>query len=386
MSLRKILFWLHLCAGTTAGIVILIMSVTGVLLMYERQMIAWADRGYRQATPSPAEPVPIETLLTKVREAENAFPATLVTRSDAAAPVEASFGRERSILLDPYTGAILGEGARGIRTFFRVVTDWHRWLGQQGESRPTGRAITGAANLAFLFIVMSGFYLWWPRKWSGRHLISVTLFRSGLSGKARDFNWHNVIGFWCAIPLFFIVLGGVMISYPWATNLLYRATGSEPPASAGSRPAAPPARSADSARDVSLEGMNEAWASARQQVPGWEAITLRMPASSRGPLSFTIDLAHRGRPDKRTTVSIARGTGEVVQSENFSDFNRGRKARTWLRWIHTGEAGGIAGQTIAGIVSGGAGVLVWTGLALTLRRFRASRARAKSKEGVLVET
>jgi uncharacterized iron-regulated membrane protein len=382
--MRKTFFWLHLCAGTTAGVIILMMSVTGVLLMYERQMIAWADREYRMAVRSPGgERVPVETLLANVREAENAVPATLLIRSDRTAPVEASFGRERSVFLDPYTGTILGEGGAGIRTFFRVVTDWHRWLGRQGESRPAGRAITGAANLAFLFIVMSGFYLWWPRKWSGRSLSSVTLFRSGLSGKARDFNWHNVIGFWSAIPLFLIVLGGVMISFPWATSLLYRAAGSEPPVPA--RPASPPARAAEP-QAVDLDGLNEAWMSAERQIKGWEVITLRVPASNNGPVSFTIDLAHRGRPDKRSTVSIARGTGEIVQAESFSDFNRGRKARTWLRWIHTGEAGGIAGQTIAGIVSGGAAVLVWTGLALAFRRFRAWRARTRSREEALVES
>ena len=145
-------------------------------------------------------------------------------------------------------------------------------------------------------------------------------------------------------------------------------------------------RATDSVEEVNLDGFNEAWLSAEHQVPDWEATTLRVPASNRGPLSFTIDLAHRGRPDKRSTISIARGTGEVVQAETFSDFNRGRKIRTWLRWIHTGEAGGLAGQTIAGIVSGGGAVLVWTGLALAFRRFRAWRVRKHAKQEVLVET
>src|SRR5215212_303454 len=38
---RKVIFWCHLAAGVTAGIVILIMSVTGVLLTYERQVEGW---------------------------------------------------------------------------------------------------------------------------------------------------------------------------------------------------------------------------------------------------------------------------------------------------------------------------------------------------------
>ena len=49
MTLRKIIFWLHLVAGIIAGAVVLVMSVTGVLLAFERQMVEWADRDLRVA-------------------------------------------------------------------------------------------------------------------------------------------------------------------------------------------------------------------------------------------------------------------------------------------------------------------------------------------------
>jgi len=75
--------------------------------------------------------------------------------------------------------------------------------------------------MAFLFIVVSGIYLWWPRRWSMQNLKAIMLFRGGLSGKARDFNWHNVIGVWSMIPLFFIVFSGAVISYPWVSGLVY---------------------------------------------------------------------------------------------------------------------------------------------------------------------
>ena len=68
MTLRKVLFWCHLAAGVTAGVVILIMSVTGGLLTYERQIIAWADtREYTVAPPSAGAPrLPIEAIIAKV--------------------------------------------------------------------------------------------------------------------------------------------------------------------------------------------------------------------------------------------------------------------------------------------------------------------------------
>jgi uncharacterized iron-regulated membrane protein len=59
--------------------------------------------------------------------------------------------------------------------------------------------------------------------------------------------------------------------------------------------------------------------------------------------------------------------------------------RTWMRFIHTGEAFGFIGQAIAGIASLGGAVLVWTGLALSWRRllaWMARRSKARTNERV----
>ena len=61
----------------------------------------------------------------------------------------------------------------------------------------------------------------------------VIFFRRGLRGKARDFNWHNVIGFWCAPVLIVLTATGMVISYSWASNLVYTLTGSPRPVVAG---------------------------------------------------------------------------------------------------------------------------------------------------------
>ncbi len=51
--------------------------------------------------------------------------------------------------------------------------------------------------------------------------------------------------------------------------------------------------------------------------------------------------------------------------------DQGLRARIWLRFVHTGEYYGLAGQTIAGIASAAGVILMWTGVALAYRRFRA---------------
>lgn len=56
-TFRKTLFWSHLVVGITAGIVMLVMSVTGVLPTYEKQMSYWWEtRGFNIAPSTPLPP------------------------------------------------------------------------------------------------------------------------------------------------------------------------------------------------------------------------------------------------------------------------------------------------------------------------------------------
>ena len=179
------------------------MSATGVLLTFEKQLVYYADTRHISLTPPPsAAPLPIDALLARVRATGLVGePSAVAVRRDPAAPVALTIGQGVVAYADPYTGRLLGRGDAGVRAFFRGVTDWHRWLAASGEYRATGRAVTGAANLAFLFLVLSGAYLWIPRTWAWRAVKQVIWFRGGLPGKARDFNWHNTIGVWSVVPL-----------------------------------------------------------------------------------------------------------------------------------------------------------------------------------------
>lgn len=380
-SFRKFLFWLHLATGVAAGLVILIMSVTGTLLMYERQILEWADRGYRSGPPGPeAARLPVETLAALAIEARpGARPSSVTLQSDPEAPAGIGLGRGRNVYLNPYSGRVLGEGSKPARDFFRVVTDWHRWLGAGEENRKLGKAVTGACNLGFLFLVVSGSYLWLPRVWNRRQVRNVAWFRRGLGGKARDFNWHNVIGLWMAVPLFLVVATAATISYPWAGNLLYRVVGEEPPARPArpdgpSGPGGPPREGSGGEEAVSLGGLNELWAIAERQTPGWQSLTARLPEAVDAPVTFTIATGPRGRPDLRSQLTL-KPEGEIEKWEPFASQSPGRRLRSWARWVHTGEAGGFLGQTLAGLASAGAAVLVWTGLALSWRRLLAWRRR-----------
>jgi threonine/homoserine/homoserine lactone efflux protein len=46
-----------------------------------------------------------------------------------------------------------------------------------------------------------------------------------------------------------------------------------------------------------------------------------------------------------------------------------------MRFTHTGEAGGIPGETLAAIASLGGALLVWTGISMALHRLRSRNQR-----------
>ena len=108
---------------------------------------------------------------------------------------------------------------------------------------------------------------------------------------------------------------------------------------------------------------------AQEQSPLWQTITLSVPAPSASQVEFSIDEGNGGQPQKRHSLQLNAYTGDTVAWQPFSSQSAGRQARSWVRFLHTGEALGFFGQTIAGLVSFLSVLMVWTGFALALRRF-----------------
>ena len=116
-----------------------------------------------------------------------------------------------------------------MENFFSTVTWWHRWFKTSGENCAAARAITGVCNLIFLFLILSGLYLWLPKTWQWIKFKIRLFLDTPPNSKARDFNWHHVFGIWCAIPLAIIVATATVFNYSLANNLVYQVYGEEAP-------------------------------------------------------------------------------------------------------------------------------------------------------------
>lgn len=405
---RSLLFGSHVALGVSGGVIIFIMSVTGALLGFERQLIARFDGLAKVVPPSaPAERLPIDSILS-LRSIEMASVASILIKADRTEPVSVRFrARDQAAqLVDPFAGTAVSAVPHGkTAEFMSWLRGWHRWLGVTGEGRPLMRKFTGAANIAFFLLVLSGLYIWWPKRLSRAAFRTAAVFNPRLRGKARDFNWHNSLGFWSAIPLAFVIATGAFISYQWPGQWMDRLWGSEkeraaaikamntPEAPAGgAQPrvsgtatitAASEQSSRDSSRDraaptltfASLDGMLSA---VQQTRPEWQSITITTAAPRDSVVQLAVAEGNTYRPDLKTQFFFNAHSGELVRTTNFDSLSASRKIRGWTRFGHTGEIFGVTGQAVATFVSVVGAILVYTGFALGWRRLGAFFRRRKA--------
>ncbi len=382
LTFRRLIFWIHLGMGCVAGVVILFLAITGTILAYQKQVITFAERGYRSTPSSPGAPgLPVNALLSLASEAKGKAPDGIVLHADSNAPVELIFGKTDRVLLDRYTGRILGAGATRTRAFFAAVNGLHRWFGVPPDKKQLAQAVQGGMDLALLALVVTGVFLWWPRNWNWQRLKAAFFLRARLKGRAFDWNLHNVLGFWTSVPLAIIVITGAILSYSWATNLLYRVAGdpvehsvSDGGGKSGKQKshekkshAAKDPDEDSGKQSVELESI---LTGAQTLAPGWRTLSTTLPRPGDRQVKVTAVFDDGSRPDLRSELDFDRTTGDLVQRKTFSSNTLGRRLRLFVRGIHTGEAAGTLGQTVIALAALGCCILIWTGLQLFARRIQ----------------
>lgn len=380
---RRLVFWVHLGCGLVAGGVIAVMSATGVAIAFEHEILEHIDRpAATVAVPETGGRLGISDQIAALRAARPEFRPTAVTLArDPSQATRFSAGQENLLYLDPHTGAVAEPRSGRAHALLHTLEAWHRWLGARDGVTSGARLVTGACNLAFLGLCLTGLYLWFPRRWSRRAFRPLLWFVGRVRGKARDFNWHNVIGLWSAPVLIVLAATGVVISFGWAHDLVFRPAGESPPRFRDFRMMAVPAPAvpvrAAGVRPLELDALV---AAAAARFPDWQTMQFNLPKPGEltvdRPFALTVFEPAPFSTAGRVMVSIDPVSGAVLQRVAFADRSPGLRARVWARFLHTGEAFGFAGKIVATVATAASLVLVWTGFALSWRRFFPRRVAA----------
>jgi len=121
--------------------------------------------------------------------------------------------------VNPYTAEIIAVYKHNESFFFKVMS-LHRWL----LAGDVGKLIVGIATLFFLFILITGIVLWWPK--NKQMLVQRLKLKVNASFKRVNFDWHVVLGFYASIFLFVFAFTGLAWSFQWFNNGIFWVTNS----------------------------------------------------------------------------------------------------------------------------------------------------------------
>lgn len=366
--MRNALFQLHWLLGLTAGLVLMLVGVTGGILSVEEEVTGLMSPGIVTVPAREGPRLTPDALVARLRDEAPGKRVTLMILNgapDRAAQVRLADGpgRGTDTYVDPYDGRVLGP-ARG-EGFFETVRRLHRWLLLPGDGDGWGRTITGASALALVYLALSGLYLRWPK---GRRDWRIWL-KPALNRRGRALYWslHAVVGTWVLVLYLVMALTGLWWSYGWyrdgATTLL---TG-RPPAAAQAR-----TMTKKEGAPVPLDPAFAAFAAATNGryataslAPAREGETVRIRAVAADAAHFQARDEWRFRPD-----------GTLASRDLYAERALGARLAGSMLALHEGKFFGPVGWIAFMLAALAMPLFGVTGLLLYLGRRRSRRRHA----------
>lgn len=336
---KKITNWLHLWLGLAAGLILIVVALTGSLLTFEDELEPMLFRSSQVVAPG-ARRLPVDSL---VQVANTVFPGKKLSRliipAELNRSVEARIGEKKGLqvaYLNPYTAKVLYKGKYDGQ-FFMQVKSLHRYL----LLGPTGKIITGISCSICLFLTISGLILWWP---ANKNAIKQR-FKIKWNAKGKRLNWdlHAVSGFYLSIFLLLITLTGFVWSYDWAENLIYKLADGKLEKEAKVKNEAKAKEAAAGVYQLMFKEMNGLY-------PYTGQVAFNMPA--KPALAVTVQKEPEGTSIRHLDAAFFNGhTGSLIKQIPYSKLRTGTKIRRIILPIHTGSLLGWPTKLLYLIVS-----------------------------------
>ncbi len=389
---RTIKYWigqLHLWLGLGSGIVVLIISVTGCLFVFQKEIMEAVYRKTMFVEPAKTARLPLSVLQQKAQQALGAGqPVEFITSytapnrawefmaykyNDTALTYFGAVEHYRSAFVDPYTGKVTGIIDYKY-DFFSIVKylHWSLLLNTQ-----YGQPIVGWSTLIFVILLISGLVLWWPKRWNKANRNKSFRIKWNAKFKRLNYDLHNVLGFYSLLIALVIALTGMVWAFKWFQGLVYvAAAGTTVP------PQIKEFKSDTAHIGSGTDPLDIAFQSALVQFPDAKRIGVS-PAEGK---SATLHIyGYKGRETyyDYDELQFDQYSGKLLGRRNAKEKNRGEQLIEMNYDIHVGAIGGIAGKIIAFIASAIAASLPVTGFYIWWgrRKKKHQLTAASSKHG-----
>lgn len=368
---KKIWFKIHLYLGLTAGIVLMVIGVTGAMLSFEKEILWLVNKNsyvVKASGPKQNEKEIIDNFKLKFPKAKI---KTLSIKNDdyssvvinIASNAKGKAGRRGiNYYINPYTSEILPD-VEG-KKVFKFIESIHRRL-VAGE---VGKQIVGACTLMLLLLMLSGIYVYLPR-------LKRAFFKSftfKFKNKGRNFlsTMHSALGMW-VIPFFILAtLTGLYWSYHWYNDLLHSITGVEQRAHKRPTPSNNKTRMKKNNTQkqvLSSEKVQKIFDLFKENITDYKSADLKFEGKKE---IYTISYIKKDpihyRAKNEISLDIKNHT--IIKHEEFSNKPLEERLMKSMLPLHTGEYFGRVGQILMFISSLSMALFTITGFMMYFQR------------------
>jgi Uncharacterized iron-regulated membrane protein len=360
---------LHLWLGLASGLVVLVVTITGSLLVFEKEIDEAVNHDFYFVQPQ-AQRVSLDEMLNNVAALHPGFTVTRMTLETDAPERSVLFLSKKGKALqytavNPYTGKVI-RSVNYNKRFYTVVLQLHRTLCMN----ETGKVITGISCLIFLIMIGTGLVLWWPRRWRG--LKQRLKVKWPASRKRLNWDLHAVGGFYLHLVMFAIAFTGLTWAYKWFNDGIFIVFDGKPykkmeaPANQVQQP-------------VAVGFYEQLYREANRQLPYKGELRFVLPEHDSLAIGVFKENYEASVSNVVDILYFEKGTGRLLKDHLYRNASTGWKVRRLMYPIHTGQIYGWPTRIIAFIACLVAASLPITGLYIWLGRKKKS-ARAGKKE------
>lgn len=397
--MRKIFRNLHLWLSIPFGLLITLICFSGAALVFEKEVMELCHRDLYFVKKVEAAPLPMEQLVGRVAatlpDSISVTGVNISSDPERTYQITLSKPRRASMYVDQYTGEVTGKYERA--PFFGVMFRMHRWM--LDSMKPDGgifwgKIIVGTSTLMFVFVLISGVVVWWPRT---RKALKNSLKIVVNKGWRRFwYDLHVAGGMYTLIFLLALSLTGLTWSFQWYRTGFYKVFGVEVQPGMGHGNAAanatarsgkpegkPEGREGRGGRPEGRGGRAEARSEHRHSpYANWERVYEQLAQANPGYRQISVSDGSASVANNR--FGNTRGTdrykfnprnGEITETVLYSDLENSGKIRGWIYSVHVGSWGGMLTRILTFIAALIGASLPLTGYYLWIRK-KVKRKRA----------
>lgn len=368
---KKAIIQLHLWLGLASGLVIFIVGLTGAAWCFEKELSAVFYKSKYEVKAEAKPRISADSLQAVAQKAlGDAYPITRIRYQNEAdkSVVFYSFksnkhgffyhqkiAYSKAVYVNPYTAAVIAVSDEKW-AFFNVVLAVHRTL-FMGEA---GSQVVAWSTVMFVVLLISGLVLWWPKNKAASRQRVWFRWKKTTSFKRRNYDLHNILGFYAFLVLLVIALTGLVWSFDWwAKSVMTVANGGK------EVPKQKPMFSDTTqvAARTKISGIiNQVYAA----FPASAQYNINIPADKKSIIGVVVPGEGRKRY-QFAQLFFDQYSGKKIGERFFKDKPTGEQARNMNIDIHTGSILGFAGKLLAFCASLIAaslpvtGFLVWRG-------------------------